>query len=333
MVPDCKISCNFVPIFYTLYKYTKMINRALTRHKTVQILYAHYQNGDRNLAATQKELQKSLDESYELYQHMLALLTDIRYYAERRAESIEARAMRLSTVIEEKPADAVLAENKFLLALEQNEELVAFKAHRRELWQTGDTFLKRMTDLLTQNDTFMSFACRPDHSFDADRDIVRTLYKQFLMNNEDLDQVLEESSIFWNDDREVVDSFVLKTIKRFTKDTTPEMPLLPAYEEGEDMEFGKQLLQAAIVRGDEIRDLMAAHVKGWDFSRVALMDVLVMQLALAEILTFPEIPLNVSLNEYIDLAKAYSTPKSGVYVNGVLDAVVRALRAEGRLMK
>lgn len=310
-----------------------MINRALTRLKTVQILYAHYMDETNTLSDSLKELNKSLEASHELYLHMLALLTDIRYYAERRAESIELRAQRLRTQLEEKPYDAYLAENKLLLMLQENKELEAFKAHRRDLWAVGDTFLKRVVDLFVQSNVMGEYVAREDHSFEADRELIRALYKQLLTENEDLEEILEEQSIYWNDDKDIVDSFVLKTIKRLNEKDNEDTPLLQAYDEGEDPEFGAKLLTAAIKRCDELREMMSERVRGWDFSRVALMDILIMQLALAEVLTFGEIPLNVTFNEYINMAKCYSTPKSGNYINGVLDSIVKGLKAEGAIMK
>lgn len=320
-------------LFPLIFPHIDMINRALTRLKTLQVFYAHTQDENRRLSTSIKMLNESLDQGYELYMHLLSLLTDIRYYAERRADSIEARAQRLHTPLEEVPADARLAQNKLLLVLEENEAIQTFKRHRRELWPVGDTFLKRLTDLFTQSETFLNYIIKGNYSFEADADIVRELYKQLLCDNDDLAEVLEENSIFWNDDRTVVDSFVLKTLRRFKADSAPEMPLLPQYDEGEGPEFGEQLLSAAVKLGPELRELISAHVKGWEFERVALMDLLIMQQALAEILTFPDIPLNVTFSEYISIAKCYSTSKSGLYVNGVLDAVVKVLKAEGKIYK
>lgn len=310
-----------------------MINRALTRQKTVQILYAHYQNEGRELAFSLDTLDKSQEEAYELYHHLLALLTDIRDYAARRAENQEVRALRLGTYQHKASLDGVLAQNKLLLMLSQNEELTKFKECRRELWKEGDTFLKRITNLFVQSDLFERHAAYGDFSFKADQDIIRQLYRQLLAENEDLDQALEDASIFWNDDREIIDSFVLKTLKRFQSTTTPDMPLLPAYDEGEDTDFGRQLLSTAINKEEEIREMVRHHVRGWEVERMAMMDMLIMQLALAEIITFPNIPVNVTLNEYINMAKFYSTPKSASYINGVLDSVVKQLRAEGAIMK
>lgn len=310
-----------------------MINRALTRLKTVQILYSHYQNENQKVLTSVNNLRDSLDMSYELYQHMLALLVDIRHYAERRAESTEARAQRLNIAEEGPSTDRILADNKLLCMLSENKALMKFIDGRRILWDTKSAFMKRMTDMFVQSDIFNIYALKGDFSFEADREVVRALYRHLLCENEDMDNLLEENSIYWNDDKETIDSFVLKTIKRMTAEDTPDTPLLAAYEEGEDPEFGITLLEAAIKRGDELRDMISSQVRGWDFNRVALMDVIIMQQALAEMLTFPEIPLNVTLNEYINIAKCYSTPKSGNYVNGVLDNIAKNLKAEGKILK
>lgn len=310
-----------------------MINRALTRLKAVQIIYSYYQNEGTTKEQCIKMLDKSQDEAYDLYRHMLALLTDIRYYAERRADSIEARAQRLRTKLGELPPDALLGQNKFLLMLDSNKELQKFRENRVALWEVGDTFLKRMVDLFVQSELFSDYVATGDRSYEADRELVRKLYKYYMQENDDLDQLLEEKSLLWNDDKEIVDSFVLKTIKRMDERSTPDMALLPQFDEGEDMTFGHKLLTTAIEREEELRKLVSSHVRGWDFNRVALMDVLIMQLALAEILAFSEIPLNVTFNEYINIAKCYSTPKSGAYINGLLDTVVKQLRQEGAILK
>lgn len=310
-----------------------MINRALTRLKTVQILYAHYQNEGRTLALSLETLEKSQEEAYELYHHLLALLTDVREYAERRAENQEIRASRLGTYQHKASLDGLLAKNKLLLLLSQNEEIQKFKECRRELWKVGDTFLKRITDLFVQSNLFERYAAYGDFSFKADQDIMRQLFRQLLAENEDLDQALEDASIFWNDDREIIDSFVLKTLKRFEPTTTPDAPLLPAYDEGEDDNFGRQLLTTAVNREEELREIVSRHVRGWEVERMAMMDMLIMQLALAEVLTFPNIPVNVTFSEYINIAKCYSTPKSSAYINGVLDSAVKQLRADGVISK
>lgn len=145
--------------------------------------------------------------------------------------------------------------------------------------------------------------------------------------------MLEEHSLYWNDDKQVVDSFVMKTIKRFNEQTTPEQELLPLYAADEDKQFASKLFRATLERGEELRELIRSNTKNWEFSRLAFMDVIIMQIALAEILTFDSIPLNVTFNEYLDIAKVYSTPRSSSYINGMLDTIVKKLAKEGRTTK
>ena len=144
---------------------------------------------------------------------------------------------------------------------------------------------------------------------------------------------MEEHSLYWNDDKDVVDSFVLKTITRFPPSSGEKQEILPEYDTEDDHQFALKLFQTTIERGEEMRDLIRGNSKNWEFGRLAFMDVIIMQIALTEMLTFPTIPLNVTFNEYLDIAKIYSTPRSSSYINGLLDHVVKYLQAEKLLLK
>ena len=172
-----------------------------------------------------------------------------------------------------------------------------------------------------------------DSSYEADREVWRKLYRQLIQENSDLDQLLEEQSLYWNDDKEVVDTFVLKTIKRFDPSTNSKQELLPEYKDQEDKDFAQKLFRATILNADQYQRYMSETSRNWDFSRLAYMDVIIMQIALAEMMTFPNIPISVTINEYVELAKLYSTPKSGGYINGMLDSIARYLVSTGKLMK
>lgn len=172
-----------------------------------------------------------------------------------------------------------------------------------------------------------------ENSYEADRELWRKLYKTFIFNNESLDSLLEDQSLYWNDDKEVVDTFVLKTIKRFDSKNGANQELLPEFKDEEDQEFARRLFRRTILNADYYRHLISENIRNWDLDRVAFMDVIIMQCALAEILSFPNIPVSVTLNEYVDIAKVYSTHKSGSFVNGTLDGIVKVLKNEGKLMK
>lgn len=161
-------------------------------------------------------------------------------------------------------------------------------------------------------------------SYEDDREAWRKFYKQFVMNNEDLDALLEEKSLYWNDDKDIVDTFVLKTIKRFDPANKANQELLPEYKDAEDRDFARKLFRSTILNGEQYQRYMSDASRNWDFSRLAYMDVVIMQIAIAELVNFPNIPATVTINEYVDLAKAYSTHRSGGYVNGMLDNIGRS---------
>ena len=167
----------------------------------------------------------------------------------------------------------------------------------------------------------------------ADRELWRKIYRTFIQDNDNLDSLLEEQSLYWNDDKEIVDTFVLKTIKRFDETNKSSQELLPEYDSEEDREFARKLFRATILNADEYQSYMSEASQNWDFSRLAYMDVVIMQIALAEMLTFPSIPISVTINEFVEIAKLYSTPRSGGYINGMLDAIARHLVGTGRLLK
>ena len=170
-------------------------------------------------------------------------------------------------------------------------------------------------------------------SYEEDKELWRKLYKAFIFDNEELDSLLEEQSLYWNDDKSIVDSFVLKTIKRFEEKNGAMQMLLPEYKDINDMEFARKLFRNAVNNADQYREMMSSCSKNWDMSRLAFMDVVIMQVALAEVMTFDDVPLSVTLNEYVEIAKHYSTVKSGSFVNGMLDTITKKLRQENKINK
>jgi N utilization substance protein B len=172
-----------------------------------------------------------------------------------------------------------------------------------------------------------------EDDYAADRELWRKLYRTLIQDNADLDALLEEKSLYWNDDKEVVDTFVLKTIKRFEEKNQSKQELLPEYDNEEDKEYARKLFRSTIMNADEYQHHMSEASRNWDFSRLAYMDIVIMQIAIAEMMTFPSIPISVSINEYVEIAKLYSTPRSGSYINGMLDTIARHLVQSGKLLK
>ena len=191
----------------------------------------------------------------------------------------------------------------------------------------------RLFEQIEQSQIYKEYMMSEEDDYAADRELWRRLYRTLVQENEDLDALLEEQSLYWNDDKDVVDTFVLKTIKRFDEKNGAKQELLPEYDTEEEKDYARKLFRATILNADEYQRYMSEASRNWDFSRLAYMDVIIMQIAIAEMLTFPSIPVSVTINEYVELAKYYSTPRSAGYINGMLDTIARHLINTDRMMK
>ena len=307
-----------------------MINRVLIRLKIVQIVYAYYQNGGKNLDTAEKELFFSLSKAYDLYNYLLLLMVEVTKQANKR---LNAAKNKLVPTKEELFPNTKFVENRFIAQLEVNKQLLEFSNNQKKTWENEADFVKTLCDKILESDIYKEYMASETSSYEEDRELWRKLYKNIIFNNIELDQVLEDQSLYWNDDKEIVDTFVLKTIKRFDEKNGAKQELLPEFKDEEDQDFARRLFRRTILNADYYRHLISENTKNWDLDRVAFMDVIIMQCALAEILSFPNIPVSVSLNEYVEIAKVYSTIKSGSFVNGTLDGIVNQLKKEGKLAK
>ena len=307
-----------------------MINIVLFRLKIVQIVYAYYQNGGKNLDTAEKELFFSLSKAYDLYNYLLLLMVEVTKQANKR---LNAAKNKLVPTKEELFPNTKFVENRFIAQLEVNKQLLEFSNNQKKTWENEADFVKTLCDKILESDIYKEYMASETSSYEEDRELWRKLYKNIIFNNIELDQVLEDQSLYWNDDKEIVDTFVLKTIKRFDEKNGAKQELLPEFKDEEDQDFARRLFRRTILNADYYRHLISENTKNWDLDRVAFMDVVIMQIALAEILSFPNIPVSVSLNEYVEIAKLYSTPKSGGFINGTLDGIVNSLKKENKLTK
>ncbi len=306
-----------------------MINRKLIRVKIVQLTYAYYQNGHHNMDTAEKELLFSLSKAYDLYNYLLGLIVAITQEERRRVDIATRRAEREGT---ETPSQR-FAFNKFATQLEENKQLNLFMEDKKMSWENDVEAVRKLCDQIEQSPLYQEYMMSDAEDYETDRELWRRIYRTLIQGNEDLDAILEEKSLYWNDDKEIVDTFVLKTIKRFDSANKADQELLPEYDDTEDREYALKLFRSTILNADTYQRYMSETSRNWNFSRLAYMDVVLMQIAIAEMLTFPNIPISVTINEYVDLAKLYSTPKSGGYINGMLDAIARHLVDTGRLLK
>ena len=306
-----------------------MINREIIRIKIVQLTYAYYQNGSKNIDSAEKELFFSLSKAYDLYNYLLVLMVAVTKEARKYLEVAQSKARREGT---EEPSGK-FAFNRFALQLEENQMLNNFLEVQKKNWDDNAEFVHTLYNQIVESTIYKEYMASGEDSYAADRELWRKIYRTFIQDNEALDGVLEEQSLYWNDDKEIVDTFVLKTIKRFDEMNKASQELLPEYDNEEDKEFARKLFRATILNADEYQGFMSEASHNWDFSRLAYMDVVIMQIAIAEMMTFPSIPVSVTINEFVDIAKLYSTPRSGGYINGMLDAIARHLIATHRIVK
>ena len=307
-----------------------MINRVLIRLKIVQIIYAYYKNSGKTVKATEDEVFFSLSKAYDLYNYMLLLMVGITHYA---VDRISFLSMKIRPTESDKNPNLKFINNRFIAQLEANEQLSKFAEKSKLNWVENSDLLRRLLDQIEESDIYKEYMAAETSSYEEDKELWRKLYKAFICENEELDALLEEQSLYWNDDKAIVDSFVLKTIKRFEEGNGAVQQLLPEYKDIADMDFARKLFRNAVTNAEVYRELMSTSSKNWDMSRLAFMDVVIMQVALAEIMTFDDVPLSVSLNEYVEIAKHYSTVKSGSFVNGMLDTITKRLREENKINK
>ena len=307
-----------------------MINRNLIRIRVVQLVYSWYQNTNKDLRNAEKELLFGLQKSYDLYYYLLLLMIEVTKAYENR---VETKRNKFLPTEEDINPNTHLLENKFILQLSENKQLLKYLTDRPLSWDDNDAFVKNLLDTILESEIYKSYSLIPSPTYDQDREFWRKTFKQIIYGNENLDDLLEDECIYWNDDIEIVQSFVLKTIKRFSEAKGSDQPLLPMFKDQEDKNYALKLLHDTILNEKKHRDLIDTHTDKWDFERIALMDLIIMQVALAEIFTFESIPTSVSLNEYIEIAKSYSTPKSSTFINGILAAIVQKIKNENIIFK
>jgi N utilization substance protein B len=307
-----------------------MINRVLLRIKIVQILYSYYKSDSKSIPVAEKELFHSIEKTYDLYYHLLQLSIEITRFS---AERIETKRNRLRPTEEDLHPNTRFIDNSFILQLSKNVQFNEYLTAHKLSWVNYPEIIKELFEELICTDFYADYMNAPTVDYAADKDIWRKIFKKVILQNENLDDSIQDQSIYWTDDIEMVVSFVIKTIKRFDASKGDEQELLPMFKDQEDIDFASKLIRSVLTKGPVLRDMIDVNTKNWEIDRIAFMDIIIMEVALAELMDFPTIPVNVTLNEYIEIAKAYSTEKSGTFINGVLDNIVGQLKAENKLIK
>jgi len=307
-----------------------MINRVLLRIKIVQILYSYYKSDSKSLPIAEKELFHSIEKTYDLYYHLLQLSIEITRFA---ADRIETKRNRLRPTEEDLNPNTRFIDNSFIAQLSTNVQFNEYLTAHKLSWVNYPEIIKELFEELICTEFYSDYMNADAVDYAADKDVWRKIFKKVILQNEELDDSIQDQSIYWTDDIEMVVSFVIKTIKRFDASKGDEQELLPMFKDQEDIDFASKLIRSVLTKGPVLREMIDVNTKNWEIDRIAFMDIVIMEVALAELLDFPTIPVNVTLNEYIEIAKTYSTEKSGTFINGVLDNIVGQLKTENKLIK
>ena len=307
----------------------------MVRTRVVQTLFAYYKNPDKTLLTARKELNKSFADTYDLYFSLLDFANELTAYAQRQLEEQSARARATHSSW---APNRRFVQNRLAQQLFDNRALRARIQEQQLSWDSGMQAVADVYKRLTESEFYRQYMEAETCTYNDDKRIWRQIYQHLLTGNEVLNDALEEMELVldktnWTTDMEVVLSYVIKTIKRFGEDSTPETPLLEMFDNEDEVRFASSLLEKAIKEHDQFEQLINSHLKGWDAERIAYMDRIIIEAALAEITEFENIALTVSMNEYIESAKEYSGGKSYMFINGILTEILRDLKNEGSLFK
>jgi N utilization substance protein B len=305
-----------------------MISRRLLRIKVLKEFYG-YVIGEKNfLQAVEKELRLSISKTYEQYKYLFCFIPLLQEYAQNR---IEIGKQKFLPTDDEKNPNIRFINNKLIKQIAENKELQSFSTKNSAILSDAMSVITKMYSNISGKDYFLEYMSQPETSFKHDKKLVIDILCNEFEDFDDLYSLLEEQSIFWTDESEFVVSNIIKTVNYIREDKL--FSLMPLYKNSDDELFAERLLKHAVANYDKYNTLIDEHTPNWDVERIALMDILILIIAISELIEFPDIPVKVTLDEYIDLARFYSTSSSCVFVNGVLDKLVEYFETNHLLAK
>jgi N utilization substance protein B len=307
-----------------------MISRRLLRVKVLQVLYAYYKNQDRTIANAERELFFSVGKAYDLYHYLLLLVVDVAYISERK---IEKSRSKIIPSHQDLNPNTRFIDNAVIKQLSENIQLKGYSSSNTINWTDQEDYVRILHDKLINSDLYSDYMNAETCSYSDDKKFVEKFFTHIIAADEDFYSVMEEKSIYWNDEIEFIISMVVKTIKGLSKDDDVYASLMSLYKDKDDELYVKTLFRKAIINHSEHLELIKKNTKNWDLERIAFMDILIMELALTEIKEFESVPVKVSFNEYLEIAKFYSTSNSSNFINGILDKMVQELKEKGSVKK
>lgn len=297
----------------------------------MQALYGFFQSVSKDIAKSEREMIANIEKIYDLYIYQLAVLIELKHVSNVIIE--EAKNKKLPTKEDLSP-NLKFVENKLLQKLSENIHLQREMNNRKINWNNEFELIRKIFNNIKAGNEFGKYMTSDDDSFETHRNFIIEIFKEYIADYELLNHLYEEKNIFWGDDLYLINPMIIKTIELFDEDAAPDTKLLTLYKDkDEDEQFLKELFRETIMENEVTEKLVAEKTKNWEVDRIAMMDILLMKMALTEMLHFKNIPVKVTLNEFIEISKIYSTPKSKVFINGILDKLVADLKRENKIVK
>ncbi|MGB2758340.1 MULTISPECIES: transcription antitermination factor NusB [Maribacter] len=309
-----------------------MLTRRHIRVKVMQSIYALIQSKDDSLQKQEKFLKVSIENTYTLYLLWLSLFVEIQ---KRAADQISLSANKyISDKKNEFPNPKKFIQNRLLLQIVENKTLEEEITHRKlDNWYLNEEYVKLIYKEIIESEVYQEYMSTPESDYAADKELVLNLFKNIIAPNEKIYDYFEDDKLTWVDDIPIVNTFVLKHLKK-VKQVHPESYFLPSLlKDDEDMTFAMQLLSRTLLKNDALEKEIEGKTPNWDKDRIAGIDSILLKMAICELLHFPSIPERVTINEYLEIAKEYSTPKSSIFINGILDKLTKEYKSEGKLNK
>ncbi|TJY67157.1 transcription antitermination factor NusB [Sphingobacterium alkalisoli] len=297
----------------------------------MQTLYAYSLSEDKQVKDFQKALFKSVEEVNEMYIWTLNLLDEVAEYVLLDAES---RAAKFLPTEKDRILTTKLNTNTFIESLRQNREYLELVKKYKVSWEFDPEIVRSIFAQLKDSEAYLEYLSGDDRSIGGEKDIIKYIFKKIILKTVEIEQVFDEKFINWSVDKEVLQAMVAKTFKNFSSENPLQnklADLTPNWDE--DSEFIEELLKSTIRYTPEYQQLISDKTKNWEADRIALMDTLLMRMAISELINFPSIPVKVTINEYIELSKSFSTLKSNTFINGILDKILADLTKQGRIRK
>lgn len=308
-----------------------MVNRRHIRVKVMQSIYAMHQNGSDNLEKEEKFLFYSIDNIQDLYLTMISSLMEIC-----KKETIflhKSSLKHLATPEERKPNEKFIKNSIFEILAENNSLSIALETRKIDTWTLNDDYILLLLNAVKESKIYTDYMSNPTRSFEEDRQLIVDLFMEVIAPNEKLYEYLEDDKLTWIDDIPLVNTHIIKQLKAMKPIMDDNFKVPKIYKDNEDKAFVKDLFRKTVLNESELAKEFVDKTPNWDSERIAEVDTIILKMAICEFLKFPSIPVKVTLNEYLELAKEYSTPKSSIFINGILDNLVKELETSKKLNK